>query len=124
VGDERRRYCSECCLHVHNAAELTRREARTLVSAAPGRVCMRVEYDARGAPLHRRSRLVRWAFAAGAALLAACQGGREPAPAPQPAEPPSRMGRVVARQELGEVAVQPPVVRPSEVLGGAEPTQK
>src|SRR5258707_5839749 len=88
VGDERRRFCCECSLHVHNSAELTQREAHALVSQAPGRVCMRIEFDAQGAPVHRRSRLVRWAFSAGAALLAACQGGREPVPAPQPAELP------------------------------------
>jgi len=116
-GDERRRFCSECSLHVLNAAELTRREAEELVAGAQGRVCMRIEYDPAGAPVFRRSRLVRWAFTAGAALLAACQGGREPAPAAQPAEPPSRMGRVVSTQAMGDMAV--PVTPPVERLGEA-----
>jgi hypothetical protein len=119
AGDERRRFCSECSLHVHNSAALTQSQARALVADAQGRVCMRVEYDAQGAPIHREtraSRLVRWALASGAALLAACQGGRESAPAPQPAEPPSRMGKAVA-QELGDVAV--PEVQHLERLGEA-----
>jgi hypothetical protein len=144
-GDGRRRFCSECSLHVHNAAELTQREARALVEEATGRVCMRIEYDADGAAVHRPTRVARfarWALTSGAALLAACQGGRDPAPAPQPVEPPSTMGKVAAPQVLGDVAAPPvepaqtpvplrkstmggigdPVPPPVERLGEAAPT--
>ena len=96
VGDDRRRYCSECELHVHNSAAMTRDEARELArQAGTGdgeRVCMRVVRDASGAPvyldscstpvagpLERPIRLVSkgpraatWVLAAGAALLQAC----------------------------------------------------
>ncbi len=120
-GDERRRYCSECALHVHNSAALTQREAETLLREAEGRVCMRVEYDPSCAPVFRgtrAARLARWALSAGAALLAACQGGPSGnAVEPQPVQPPSRMGKVVARQELGDVAVPQP--KPVETLGEA-----
>jgi hypothetical protein len=152
VGDERKRFCSECCLHVHNAAALTQREARALVSEATGRVCLRIEYDAQGAPVHRETRiqrLARWAVASGAALLAACQGGSPVAPPEQPApvEPPSLMGRMVApellggvteppgesqlRATLGEASTPPveriggpgdPVPAPKELLGDVAPT--
>ena len=112
VGDERRRFCSECSLHVLNAAQLTRDEAEVLVRDATQRVCMRVEYDQAGAPLFREPalrRLARWALASGAALLAACQGSvSAPAHDPAPAEPPSKMGKVCAPVEMGDVAVPPP----------------
>ena len=124
-GDERRRFCSECALHVHNSAELTAREAQALVSEAEGRVCMRIEYDPQGAPIHRETRvarLSRWALSAGAALLAACQGGPSgSAGDPKPVQPPSRMGKVVATQRMGDVAVPPerPLVTLGEVLAPA-----
>ena len=117
-GDERRRFCSECSLHVLNSATLTRREAEALVRGAEGRVCMRIECDPKGAPVFREPvvvRVARWALTAGASLLAACQGG-------QPVEPPPKLGQVVvAPQLMGDVAVSPP--QPVELLGGvtAEP---
>ena len=133
VGDERRRFCSECSLHVHNSAALTQREAQALVADAPGRVCMRIEYDPQGAPIHREARVARvarWVLASGAALLAACQGGREPAAAPQPAPPTSRTGQVVATMgkvastiEMGDVVAPPaPVERLGEVAPASSPS--
>ena len=130
-GDGRRRFCSECSLHVHNAAELTQREARSLVEEATGRVCMRIEYDAQGAPVHRRSRAQRWmqgALAAGAALLAACQGGERASSggqvtgSPQPVEPPSLMGKVAAPPVESMGGVGEPVPPPVERLGEVAPT--
>ncbi len=90
LGDERKRFCSECSLHVHNSAGLTRREAEGLVKGADGgRVCMRIVQDSSGAPVYLDSscaddarpvtapkgvgRLATWALAAGAGLLAACR---------------------------------------------------
>jgi len=113
-GDGRRRFCSECSLHVHNAAALTRREAEALVARDEGRVCMRIEYDAHGAPVHkepRAARVVRWLAGTGAALLAACHGASEPVPPTQPAEPPSRLGEAVAPAvEMGGVAAPEPLM--------------
>ena len=123
-GNEQKRFCSECSLHVHNSAALTQREAEALVARADGRVCMRIECDPSGAPVFRRdestaARLARWALGAGAALLAACHGSQpaQPAPAAQPVEPPSRMGKVRAPVEMGDVAVRPP--QPPQTLGEA-----
>jgi hypothetical protein len=122
AGDERRRFCSECCLHVHNSAALTRAEAGELVRGAGKRVCMRIEYDPAGAPLFREeargfARLSRWALATGAALLAACHAGSGSAADPKPVEPPSKMGRVAAPAVMGDVAVAAPA--PVERLGEA-----
>lgn len=40
VGDEKRRFCSECSLHVTNLSALTRAEATDFLSAREGRVCV------------------------------------------------------------------------------------
>ncbi len=46
AGDDRVRHCDLCNLHVYNIAELTRKEAKTLIANSEGRVC---------AQLYRRS---------------------------------------------------------------------
>ncbi|MCC6408826.1 MAG: hypothetical protein IT453_16810 [Planctomycetes bacterium] len=97
-GDDARRFCAECRLHVHSSTALTRDQARELVTSATSRVCMRVQYDAAGEPVYLDSsrrepelresdrnagerttpqlarRLVRWAASAAAGVLAACSG--------------------------------------------------
>ena len=124
-GDERKRFCSECSLHVHNSSALTRREAEDLVARAEGRVCMRIECDSDGAPVFRDSALARvgrWALTAGATLLAACQRESVGSVArAEPVEPPSRMGKVAAPVEMGDVAA--PTPEPLETLGEAVPAQ-
>lgn len=40
VGDERRRFCSACSLHVTNLSALTRTEAEGFLAASTGRVCV------------------------------------------------------------------------------------
>lgn len=128
-GDEQKRFCSACSLHVHNAAQLTQREAQTLVLGSKERVCMRIEYDSAGAPLFRdtrptlaaESRRVRpglqryvlWAVSATASLLAACFGKDERAGAAS-VEPPSGMGKVVSTL-MGNVALPPQ--QSVEILG-------
>ncbi len=125
VGDEKKRFCSDCNLHVHNAARLTQVEASTLVAKSSSRVCMRIEYDASGAPLFRDSlpavdvksrrvsRIARWALSAAAGLLAACNGSIAPPAATDPStgtnggETPSKMGKVVSTV-MGDVAVPEP----------------
>lgn len=81
VGDEKKRFCSACSLHVHNAVQLTRDEARTLVAQTSSRVCMRFVLDPHGAPIFSDSaprrplgRLAHWALSAAAGVLAACHG--------------------------------------------------
>lgn len=57
AGDDRRRFCSECKLHVVNLAALTRKEAEaTLGAAASGRLCIRIERDADGRTITRDRR--------------------------------------------------------------------
>ncbi|MFT5051643.1 MAG: hypothetical protein ACI8QZ_003063 [Chlamydiales bacterium] len=93
VGDSRKRFCSECSLHVHNSEALTRTEARDLVLESTERVCMRIVRDDTGAAVYRDSttacqpaaraegspiralpKAAGWILAAGASLLSACQG--------------------------------------------------
>ena len=41
TGDDKRRFCGECRLHVHNLSAMTSDEARELVEGADGRLCVR-----------------------------------------------------------------------------------
>jgi hypothetical protein len=123
-GAGSRRFCSECKLHVHDATQLTSTEARALVADATARVCMKMEYDASGAPVFRDSatrkgeegrvmRAARWAMTAAAGVLAACQGGSSTASSSTPSSPAgvapttTAMGKIAAPQ-LGGVEVPPP----------------
>jgi hypothetical protein len=140
-GGGAKRFCSECSLHVHDAAQLSEREARALVADAQERVCMRLEYDAAGrlrfrdtqrTPARARHPLVRWAVSAAAGLLAACNGNVTPPPGAvggiqDPGSGPSRLGEATT-VELGDVAVpqQPEVMggvteQPPEVMGVVAP---
>jgi len=40
-GDDRRRFCSECKLNVHNLSGMTRNEAETLLMDSDGSLCVR-----------------------------------------------------------------------------------
>lgn len=68
TGDERRRFCRHCNLHVYNLSDMPRDEAEALVSGAEGRTCIRLFRRADGTVLTRdcpiglralRQRLVR-----------------------------------------------------------------
>lgn len=48
VGDERRRFCGECRLHVHDLSAMRRDEARDFLAASQGRVCVTYARDAEG----------------------------------------------------------------------------
>jgi hypothetical protein len=82
-GDERRRYCKHCNLHVYNLADMPRAEAEAFVNQAQGRTCIRLFRRADGTVLTRdcpvglravRQRLVR-AVAALVGLFLALLGG-------------------------------------------------
>lgn len=127
TGDGARRYCGECKLHVHDARQITKAEARELVEGATTRVCMRIEHDERGEPVFldtptivaRRSgslaRAARWAMTAVAGVLAACTGSTTATPA-TPTSPAgvapttTTMGKVCSPL-VGDVAVPPPTTR-------------
>ena len=82
-GDDRRRFCRHCNLHVYNLSDMPRDEAEQFVSAAEGRTCIRYFRRDDGMILTRdcpvglravRQRLVR-AVAALAGLLLALVSG-------------------------------------------------
>ncbi|NOT31501.1 MAG: hypothetical protein HOP15_13725 [Planctomycetes bacterium] len=129
TGDGKKRFCSECSLHVHNAEQLTQGEAQALVSGASSRVCMRIQFDESGAPIFRDTRssqvsstrapqrvsvrLARWALSTVAGVLAACHGSLstsasdDPAANPNAGQSPSKMGKVCSTELLGDVAIPP-----------------
>lgn len=81
TGDDARRYCSKCELHVIHGSALTRDEAIRLVQGSSERVCMSFEVGENGAlrfrpePRAAVTPLVRnslWRASASAAVLAAC----------------------------------------------------
>ncbi|MBL8755328.1 MAG: hypothetical protein JNK15_18660 [Planctomycetes bacterium] len=81
VGDERRRFCASCRLHVHDLSAMTTAEAEALLRAAGGgRLCVRFFRRADGRVLTRdcpvglRAR-VRRAWARAAALWCALWTG-------------------------------------------------
>jgi hypothetical protein len=130
AGSGTKRFCSACSLHVHDAAQLTQKEAEALVSAATERVCMRLQYDQDGAPIFRDAplpqafaireplrplgRIARWFASAAAGALAACHGSvstpapGDPAGGTDGAQPPSRMGKVCVTEKVGDVAMPLP----------------
>src|SRR5262245_37552759 len=116
-GGGAKRFCSECSLHVHDASQMTRVEAERMVAGATSRVCMRMQFDAAGAPVYREaasqptlaSRMSRWAVTAVAGLLAACNGA-EPVDGgggedlqPGSAETTTKMGVMISTEKVGDV---------------------
>jgi len=86
TGDEKRRFCGECRLHVHDLSAMTRNEANDLLGGAEGRVCVRFYRRPDGRVLtqdcvtvrdrlRRRVRRLRVAAAALFAFLAPFVGG-------------------------------------------------
>lgn len=133
-GDDRRRFCAQCKLHVHDLRAMTRDEAEALLQAAgQGRVCVRLHRRADGRVLTRdcpvglRQRLrAAWARAAALALAmwgaaTACVRSKAPAVSPPPVVPARVHQGEVA---LGDVRAPEPVVpvpvapSPPEVLQG------
>ena len=86
AGDEKRRFCGECRLHVHDLSAMTRDEAESLLRTAEDRVCVRFYRRPDGRVLtkdcvtardriRRRVRRLRVAAAALLAFLAPFVGG-------------------------------------------------
>lgn len=75
-GDEKKRFCGQCSLHVYNVSAMSRGEAEALVSRTEGRLCMRLYRRADGTvitedcPLGLRAVRRRVSRAAGAAFAA------------------------------------------------------
>ena len=47
-GDDQRRFCSHCSLHVHNLSAMPRDEAQRLICESAGRLCVAYVPDAEG----------------------------------------------------------------------------
>jgi hypothetical protein len=82
-GDERKRFCTQCSLHVYNLSEMSRTEAAQFIAQAEGRTCVRFFRRADGTLLTRdcpvgvrgvRQRLIRAVAALAGMLLALATG--------------------------------------------------
>jgi len=118
TGDDRRRFCASCKLHVHDIGAMTKAEAIAfLANVGKGRACVRLFRRADGTVLTRdcpvglRQRL-RAAFARASALglalltgLASCVRATGGAAAPAWSAKPARA--VMGEIEMGDVAAPP-----------------
>ncbi|HEX6885854.1 MAG TPA: hypothetical protein VF530_20940 [Planctomycetota bacterium] len=141
VGDERRRFCSACALHVTNLSALTRTEAEGFLAASRGRVCVTYVPTDTGAVALRRApgrahRLLRPLARAASLLLGlvfllpGCRPAERPAdpvtPPPDDAQPGDGhlLGKVRAdpvcqvdddqRMIMGEMVAPEPQAPPAE----------
>lgn len=51
TGDDQKRFCSHCNMHVHNLSAMTRSAAEELVCNSAGRLCVMYQPDAQGQPI-------------------------------------------------------------------------
>lgn len=125
TGDERKRFCAECKLHVYNLSDMTRNQAVRLVRKAEGkRLCVRFFRRSDGTVLTRdcpvglRRRVANlWARCAAIAgmLLAGLTGcARKPAPEQGGGETPPE----IVHPLMGEVWVPEQQEQPAEELLG------
>lgn len=82
-GDEKKRFCAECRLHVYNVSAMSRAEAESVIARTEGRLCLRLYRRADGTVITRdcpvglravRRRAARAAGAAFAAVLSLLTG--------------------------------------------------
>lgn len=74
-GDEVKRFCGECRLHVHDVSKMTRREANDLLAATNGEVCLRIWRRPDGRVITKDCGRVRRALRRRARALAAAVAG-------------------------------------------------
>lgn len=131
AGDERRRFCGACKLHVYDVAAMSRTEAEALLSASRGtqgggRLCLRLTRRADGRvvtedcgpvrrTLRRRARRLRLAASALLAMLfpfgaAGCGARGDGAGGGTGAGGSPAMGTPVLPPELGDVGAPPALV--------------
>ena len=110
-GDDRKRYCGSCCLHVYDVSQMSRPEAESLLLHSEGRVCARLWRRTDGTLLTKDcgpirlaiERRLRWVRVAAAAILGAMGLGgctsnetgvvRPTSGAIAPPQPPPTMGK-------------------------------
>jgi len=123
-GDDRRRFCAQCKLHVHNLSAMSSGDANALLQQAKGgRVCVRFFRRADGTVLTRdcpvglRQKLRR-AWARAAALWLAVWGSAVACarPVANPESAPAAPRAWQGEMEMGDAMV-PPQPKPPEVMG-------
>lgn len=133
-GDERRRFCASCKLHVHNLSGMTADAARALLQGAGGeRMCVRFFRRADGTVLTRdcpvglRQKLRRAWARAGAlwvALWGAAAACVRPVQEEQPtAVPPVQLRPLQGEVEMGDVRQPRPARSDRPEMGIAAPQQ-
>ena len=121
-GDDRKRFCAQCQLQVHNLSAMERPEAEQVLEKSAGRLCVSYHCDEQKRPLFRADLQALAATAASAALLlSACTppakrttGAPMPLPStsqPATATPPPLQAPPPPQQMLGKVACPPREVK-------------
>jgi hypothetical protein len=116
TGDDKTRFCAGCQRHVHNLSAMLREEAERLVCESAGRLCVRYEAGAGGAPVtleYQKTGRIRggWRLWTAVGALGACVAGvvqamvREKPPVPVAAP-------VLGKMLMGDIAVRPPLPPP------------
>ncbi len=120
-GDDRKRFCASCRLHVHDLSQLTRKEAVDLLETTRGQCCLRVWRRPDGRVVTKDcgvvrlaiERRLRWIRSVAAAMLAAvglagCKGARLSDAPPAPGADPT----FVPRPTMGTPPFPPPPQKP------------
>lgn len=125
AGDERRRFCAKCQLHVHDLRSLSEAEATELLRGASGRLCGRVFQRADGTVLTKdcpvgvatlRRRLVMSVVAVAALFVAVAGLVTEARTQSHHAAGPARIGDTLrsqfraARESLRSTAIFGPLI--------------
>jgi len=141
LGSERRRYCDQCQLHVHNVAAMPRDEAEALIARRDEgeKVCVRLEYEPDGTCVTAEApkepspqKATALALALGTGLLAACRSDEPRAPEePQPIESSNvenasvESGEAVRIGQVLQGSLEAPLTDEGcEAMGESEPPQQ
>lgn len=95
VGDEKKRYCNSCQLHVHNLSEMSRHERRSFLAESKGRSCVAFQTRPLRPVASRLGRLGVILAALSALLLPACANREMSMGTPCP--PPVSDGKTVKK---------------------------
>lgn len=104
TGDDRVRMCAKCQTRVTNVSELSAADAERFIQAQGGRVCVKLDHDAAGRPIHWPD--LRAGAAAAALLAAACTPGGDDSAGGTPSSQAPSNDHVVATNETKSRPVQ------------------
>ena len=140
TGDDKRRFCEHCNLHVHNLSGMSAKERERLIASTGGRVCITYELHPDGTMLTpkrwswllRPLQRIRWSVAAVLAtifpfLFSACAPRRTMGMPPPPSSPtPARLTGAIShesKQSPQTKESEPPVERYLGKHVAPQPTQ-